>query len=164
MVVLAARKQAPLEQTAAEIRAQGGKVNAFIAYTSYRQVDIRYGVNIRQAQSVREMVQSVIETHGKLTHVVNNAGGQFLSPAESISDKGWQAVIDTNLTGTWNVCRAAFDAYMRDHGGCIVNVTMAMQNGYDRCARARCDEKISAHVPLGSIACGSGKYDQDARD
>ena len=61
---------------------------------------------------------------------MNNAGGQFLSPAEAITPKGWHAVVETNLTGTWYMSRAALDAGMREHGGAIVNIVMEMWRGY----------------------------------
>ncbi len=54
-------------------------------------------------QAVREQVKSV-------DGLVNNAGGQFVSPAEAISPKGWHAVVETNLTGTFLMSRAALDA------------------------------------------------------
>ena len=42
-----------------------------------------------------------VENHGKVDFLVNNGGGQFLSPFADIRSKGWQAVIDTNLNGTY---------------------------------------------------------------
>ena len=44
---------------------------------------------------------STVREHGKIDYLVNNGGGQFLSPAEEIRAKGWNAVLDTNLTGTF---------------------------------------------------------------
>ena len=87
-------------------------------------------MNIRDDKSVYTAIKKIIDSHGRLTHIVNNAGGQFLSPAASITSKGWKAVVDTNLNGTWNVCKAAFDVFMKDNGGNIVNVIVAMQNGF----------------------------------
>lgn len=87
-------------------------------------------MDIRDLSSVRSAIQRVLDNHGKITHLVNNAGGQFLAPAENISSGGWKAVIDTNLNGTWNVIKSTFDLYMKDNGGTIVNVIVAMQNGF----------------------------------
>ena len=42
--------------------------------------------------------------------------------AQNISSKGWDAVVGTNLYGTWNCIQEAFDQYMRDNGGRIVNI------------------------------------------
>ena len=42
-----------------------------------------------------------VEKHGRIDYLVNNGGGQFMSPVSEISAKGWHAVIDTNLTGTF---------------------------------------------------------------
>jgi citronellol/citronellal dehydrogenase len=61
---------------------------------------------------------------------VNNAGGQFLSPAEFISKKGFHAVVETNLTGTFLMCREAYNQAMRDNGGVIVNMLMENWRGF----------------------------------
>lgn len=49
-----------------------------------------------------------------------------MSPAEDISDKGWKAVVDTNLNGTWLVTKSVFEQSMKQYGGSIVNVLVAM--------------------------------------
>ena len=51
------------------------------------------------------MIKTAIDRFGRLDYLVNNAGGQFFSPAEDIRPKGWQAVLDTNLTGTFMCCK-----------------------------------------------------------
>ena len=56
-------------------------------------------------------------------------GGQFISPAEDISQKGFEAVVKTNLTGTFLMCREAYNQYMKEHGGSIVNITLGNRNG-----------------------------------
>ena len=50
------------------------------------------------------MAQTV-KHYGRLDYLVNNGGGQFISPAANISLKGWNAVIETNLTGTFLCCK-----------------------------------------------------------
>lgn len=62
--------------------------------------------------------------------LVNNAGGQFVCSAEDLSGKGFAAVVDTNLKGTFLCCREAYNQYMRDHGGSIVNITLGNRNGF----------------------------------
>jgi citronellol/citronellal dehydrogenase len=93
-------------------------------------------MNIRDETSVNDAIQSIVSKYGKLTHVVNSAGGQFLTPASHISLKGWKAVVDTNLNGTWTVCKAAFDHYMQEHGGTIVNIVVIMQHGFPMMAHS----------------------------
>ena len=51
------------------------------------------------------MMSKTVEKFGRLDYLVNNGGGQFISPASEISLKGWNAVIETNLTGTFLCCR-----------------------------------------------------------
>ena len=80
--------------------------------------------DIRDRDSTAALVAKILADHGRLDILVNNGGGQFFSPAEAITPKGWDAVVATNLTGTWNMTRAAADAWMLAHGGTILNITM----------------------------------------
>ena len=48
---------------------------------------------------------TTIEKFGRLDFLVNNGGGQFISPASKITLNGWNAVVETNLTGTFLCCR-----------------------------------------------------------
>jgi len=54
---------------------------------------------------VKNLMEKTLERFGKIDFLVNNGGGQFASPAENISTKGWNAVVETNLTGTFLCCR-----------------------------------------------------------
>ena len=53
---------------------------------------------------------------GRLDGLCNNGGGQFPSRAERISENGWDAVVQTNLYGTWNCMQEAYEQYMKDNG------------------------------------------------
>ena len=54
---------------------------------------------------------------------MNNAAGNFPAPITKISPNGFKAVVDIDLLGTYNVSKAAFDAWLGEHGGNIVNIT-----------------------------------------
>lgn len=54
-------------------------------------------------------MKTTLNLHGKIDFLVNNGGGQFASLSEAIRAKGWNAVIDTNLTGTFYCCKAGED-------------------------------------------------------
>jgi citronellol/citronellal dehydrogenase len=116
-VVLSGRKASKLETVRDEITADGGSVSA-------------YTCNIRDVTQISALFDQVLEERGLVTGLVNNAGGQYLSPAEQISDKGWHAVIETNLTGTFMMCREAYNRYMGQHGGVIVNMLSEMWRGF----------------------------------
>jgi len=80
--------------------------------------------NIRNDEEAKDAVKRTLDRFGGLNFLVNNGGGQFPSPAADIRPKGWNAVIDTNLTGTFNMSRAAYNSHFRDGGGgSIVNIT-----------------------------------------
>lgn len=78
--------------------------------------------DIRQEDAVRRTIAGIVERHGAIDALVNNAGGQYLTPAEQISAKGWQAVIDTNLTGGFLMARECYTQAMAARGGAIVNI------------------------------------------
>lgn len=117
VVALGSRKAENCETVKAEIEAAGG--TAFAG-----------ACNIREPESVQAFVGQVVAAHGRIDALVNNGGGQFMSPAQYITPKGWNAVLDTNLTGTWNVTNAVFHAWMEAHGGAVVNITMENARGY----------------------------------
>lgn len=85
--------------------------------------------NIRKEDQVEKLVAWTIQTQSALDLLVNNAGGQFISPAEEISKNGMSAVVETNLVGTFLLSREAYNQYMEQHGGSIVNITLGNRNG-----------------------------------
>lgn len=115
-VALAGRTPEKLDAVADELRARGARAS-------------RHPVDIRDEDAVQRLVADVLSEHGRLDGVVNNAGGQFPSPAEDVSLKGWEAVVRTNLTGGFLVSRESYRQWMQAHGGAIVNLIADMWNG-----------------------------------
>jgi citronellol/citronellal dehydrogenase len=86
--------------------------------------------DVRERDQAERMVHTVLERHGRLDVLVNNAGGQFFSPAELIVAKGWRAVWRLNVEGGLNMAQAAFElAFDRAGAGTVVNVTLSPHNG-----------------------------------
>lgn len=65
----------------------------------------------------------------KYIHTNSNLTAKIVCSAEEMSSNGFNAVVNTNLVGTFHVCKAAHEHYMRDHGGSIVNITLGNRNG-----------------------------------
>jgi citronellol/citronellal dehydrogenase len=87
-------------------------------------------VDIREEEPVGGLLDGVLERHGRLDVLVNNAGGQFLAPAESISPKGFRTVIELNVQGTWLMTHAAATkAFIPQGGGKVLSVTLSPHNG-----------------------------------
>ncbi len=87
--------------------------------------------DIREITQVEAMAESIKQTEGRLDILVNNAGGQFPSPAEDIAVKGWNAVINNNLNGTWYVTQTmAKQFFIPNKSGSIVNIIANMFRGF----------------------------------
>lgn len=92
-VAICGRRREVCEATAQELMAEhGGKVTA-------------YGVDIRDAAAVDAMVDEIF-TAGPLTDLVNNAAGNFISPTEALSPRGFDAIANIVMHGTFYVTQA----------------------------------------------------------
>lgn len=87
--------------------------------------------DIREPDQIAAFVTQVLDRFGQIDILINNAGGQFPSPAEGISPKGWEAVIRNNLNGTFFMTReVAVRAMIPRKKGRIVNVTAMVVRGF----------------------------------
>jgi citronellol/citronellal dehydrogenase len=86
--------------------------------------------DIREQHDASRVVETVLQRHGQMDLLVNNAGGQYFTPAEAITAKGWRAVWRLNVDGMLNMAEAAFEQAMRPaHNGTIINVTLSPHHG-----------------------------------
>jgi len=116
-MVIAARTAETLEATKADVEAMGRRCLALVT-------------DIRDIDSVGTLIDGAWGEFGALHFLVNNAGGQFPAAPSRISDRGWRAVIDLNLNGTWNVCSRAVPKMIETGYGSIVNMVHVMS--FDR--------------------------------
>jgi citronellol/citronellal dehydrogenase len=138
-VTIAGRRAEVLEEAAAEIaELTGGEIAALAG-------------DVREPADARRLVREALERAGRLDLLVNNAGGQFFSPAELIAAKGWRAVWRLNVEGMLNMAEAAYEVALAGGGaeagggagegaggpvsgasgggGTIVNVTLSPHHG-----------------------------------
>lgn len=122
-VVICSRTEEKLAKTRDAIRTQLG-----------REIDC-FPMTIRDPEQVSALVEQVHERHGRIDILVNNGGGQFPQAALDYSVKGWNAVIDTNLNGTWYMMQQVARRW-RDDGtkGSIVNIVANVQRGMPQVA------------------------------
>src|SRR5205807_5298784 len=86
--------------------------------------------DIREEDQVTQLVDAVLERDERIDLLVNNAGGQFLAPAESVTTKGFQTVIRLNVEGTWLVTHAvATRAMIPARSGKVVSITLTPHQG-----------------------------------
>lgn len=153
-VVLVGRTREKLDEVEKEIREDGGKA-------SIQVCDIRDEVTVASA------VDRVLADHGRIDGLVNNAGGQFQSPLQDISTRGFEAVVRNNLVGGFIVMREVFNRWMGAHGGSIVNITMdawhglplyghsgAARSGMNSLTETAAAEWASAGVRVNAVAPG----------
>ena len=87
-------------------------------------------LSIRDPEAVSQMMDAGWERFGGLDVLVNNAGGQFPQAALDYSVKGWNAVIDTNLNGTWHMIQNAAKRWVQDGvPGSVVNIVVVIDRG-----------------------------------
>ena len=111
------RRQDPLQETARMIDDAGGSASCVTA-------------DLREPDQVEAAIDKVIDESGRIDFVVNNAGGQFLSPAESITEKGFRAVTRLNLDAVWRVTtRIVARSMIPNRYGKIVSITMTPRRG-----------------------------------
>lgn len=123
-LILCGRRPEKLETTALLLKGLGARVNTMVA-------------NVRAPEQVDAFIERAWSQYGRLDVLVNNAGGQFAQPAIDFRVKGWNAVIDTNLNGTWSMMQAAARRW-RDSGapGNIVNITATIGRGLPHMAHS----------------------------
>jgi len=86
---------------------------------------IAIAADVRNPEDVEKAIAATVERFGKIDIVVNGAAGNFLSPAEALSPNGFGTVVEIDLKGTFNVCRAAF-AQLKQHQGQILNISATL--------------------------------------
>jgi citronellol/citronellal dehydrogenase len=117
VVIGCGRRAEPLAETAALAEGLAGSFG-------HEELDIR------EEDAVEAFFDGALERHGRIDVLVNNAGGQFLSPAEAISPKGFRTVIELNVQGTWLMTHtAATRAFIPQGGGKVLSVTLSPHNG-----------------------------------
>ena len=157
-VVIVGRRADVLEEAAAEV----GERCSWVAS------------DIRERAGAEQIIGTTLERFGRLDLVLNNAGGQYMVPAEALATKGWRAVQRLNVEGTLAMCQAAYELAMRDAGdGTIINVTVSPHHGmpgmaHTGAARAAVEsitrELASAYGPRGIavIAVALGRFDTES--
>ena len=122
-VMICGRRADKLEETAAGIRRHVGREIATQSMT------------IRDPEQVESLVANTWQRFGRLDVLVNNGGGQFPQPAIDFSPKGWRAVIDTNLNGSWYMMQAAAKQWRdRRSNGSVVNIVANVWRGMPQVA------------------------------
>jgi citronellol/citronellal dehydrogenase len=116
-VAIVGRNADKLDRVRDEIESDGGSTSTHVA-------------DIRDEEAVIATIQLVLAERGRIDGLVNNAGGQYRAPMKSITTKGFEAVVRSNLTGGFIVMREVYNRWMIDHGGAIVNMIADIWHGW----------------------------------
>lgn len=122
-VAIVGRSMDKLNRVKAEIEEDGGRVSI-------------HACDIREEEMVRSTVEQVLKAHGRIDGLVNNAGGQYRAELKTISTKGFEAVVRSNLTGGFIFMREVYTQWMESHGGAIVNIIADIWNGWPNFAHS----------------------------
>jgi len=168
-VVLVGRKADKLQAVQAEIAEDGGSASIHVA-------------DIREEAMVIDVVESVLRDRGRIDALVNNAGGQYRTAMKTISTKGFEAVVRSNLTGGFIFMREVFNRCMEAHGGAIVNVIADIWHGWPdyahsgaarggmltltetaACEWAAAGVRVNCVAPSGIASSGFDTYTPEAK-
>ncbi|WHZ01017.1 2,4-dienoyl-CoA reductase [Neobacillus sp. YX16] len=109
-VVITGRNVERLEEASQSLERFGGKV-------------LPIQMDVRDPEKVQLMVDETVKTFGRIDHLINNAAGNFICPAEDLSINGWNAVIDIVLNGTWYCSQAVGKHWINTQTkGSILNI------------------------------------------
>jgi NAD(P)-dependent dehydrogenase (short-subunit alcohol dehydrogenase family) len=112
-LALLARSRGDLEETAAAVKAAGRSAVVLPA-------------DVRRPGEVDEAVETTLGAFGRLDVLVNNSGIAVVKPLVETSHEEWQAILDTNLTAAFSLCRAAGRAMIARRTGKVVNVASVL--------------------------------------
>jgi len=168
-VALVGRKVDKLQAVQAEIAEDGGSASIHVA-------------DIREEAMVIDVVESVLRDRGRIDALVNNAGGQYRTAMKTISTKGFEAVVRSNLTGGFIFMREVFNRCMEAHGGAIVNVIADIWHGWPdyahsgaarggmltltetaACEWAAAGVRVNCVAPSGIASSGFDTYTPEAK-
>jgi citronellol/citronellal dehydrogenase len=154
-VAIVGRNADKLNAVQAEIRDDGGRASI-------------HSADIRDEAAVSGVIDAILNEHGRIDGLFNNAGGQYRAPLEAITTKGFEAVVHNNLTGGFIVMREVYTKWMREHGGAIVNMIADIWHGWPHFAHSAAarggmltlsesaaTEWAAAGVRINTIAPGS---------
>lgn len=123
-VVIASRKPEHFDAARDRILATGGSVSSI-------------ALDVRDVERVREVVDEVSNTHGRLDLLVNNAAGNFYAPSATLSPNAWKAVVEIDLYGTFHCSQAVYPVMKAQGGGRIVSTSMTLHyRGWPQMAHA----------------------------
>ena len=129
-VALVSRRMEHLEPAANainEARSRPRSVSPTVGEGSETNVGEAFAVaaDVRNPEEVEQALAATVERFGRIDIVVNGAAGNFLCTAEELSPNGFGTVVDIDLKGTFNVCRAAF-AELKKNQGQILNISATL--------------------------------------
>ncbi|MGH7357692.1 MAG: SDR family NAD(P)-dependent oxidoreductase [Candidatus Rokuibacteriota bacterium] len=136
-VAICGRRPEPLVAVRGEVEALGAECLAVPA-------------DVREPEAVEALVDAVLERFGRVDVLVNNAGGQFVAPAEEISAKGWRAVHRLAVDAAWEVTRTvATRSLIPNRSGVVVFVGFSPRRGIPGFAHA-----AAARAAIENLAAG----------
>ena len=154
-VAIVGRNPDKLAAVKDEVISDGGRVST-------------HSADIRDEAAVAAVVDAILAEHGRIDGLFNNAGGQYRAALDTISTKGFEAVVRNNLTVGFIVMREVYTKWMRDHGGAIVNMIADIWHGWPHFAHSAASrggmlalsesaatEWAAAGVRVNTIAPGS---------
>jgi NAD(P)-dependent dehydrogenase (short-subunit alcohol dehydrogenase family) len=147
MVHICGRRKIVCDETATELMAEhGGRV-------------ISHGVDIRDAAAVDHMIETIFTAEGPLTDLINNAAGNFISRSEDLTPRGFDAVANIVMHGTFYVTHAVGRRWIAAKlPGNVVSITVTWVRNGSPYVVPSAMSKSAIHAMTMSLATEWGKY------
>ncbi|MBN3306424.1 DECR2 reductase, partial [Amia calva] len=112
--VIASRNQERLSEAAKKLSAATGRHCLALS------------LDVRQPETITAAVEETLKEFGRIDILVNNAAGNFLCPASSLSFNAFKTVMEIDTLGTFNTSKVVYEKWLKDHGGSVVNISATL--------------------------------------
>ncbi|KAJ8245791.1 hypothetical protein GJAV_G00260360 [Gymnothorax javanicus] len=112
--VIGSRNLEKLSEAAQKLRAATGRRCLALA------------LDVRQPETISAAVEEALKEFGRIDILINNAAGNFLCPATSLSFNAFRTVMEIDTMGTFNTSKVVYEKWFKDHGGSIVNISATL--------------------------------------
>jgi len=144
-IVMCGRRQEVLNEACEKLKAEGIEA-------------IGISNDVRNPEACISLAEKAVEKYGKIDFLINNAAGNFSTPVENLSPNGFKTIMDIDLHGSFNMCKAVLPHMKNNGGGVITSISATLYYTAFPFQMAASAAKSAIDVMTNNIACEWGDY------